>query len=109
MRWLVEGCLDWRADGLKIPDSIRNATQNYRDAMNPLTEFIEDRCLLSEDAHVDNPDIWRAYQNWATEGHRKPLGRKTFSQRLGDVPGVDQAQPGGVRVWLGIGLLSESV
>jgi putative DNA primase/helicase len=29
LRWMVDGCLEWRRDGLKIPASVREATDNY--------------------------------------------------------------------------------
>lgn len=106
LTWLVQGCLAWQTVGLQIPDSVRAATQDYRDKMNPLAAFVDDCCVLMPNAQVDNPAIWKAYLAWAQEtGVRHTCGRKTFSQRLSEIPGVDQATPDKTRVWLGIGLV----
>jgi hypothetical protein len=31
LNWMVEGCLEWKRVGLAMPESIKNATEQYRD------------------------------------------------------------------------------
>ncbi|HEX03559.1 MAG TPA: hypothetical protein ENH10_00160, partial [Bacteroidetes bacterium] len=37
LAWAVQGCLDWQKKGLQIPASVTNATEEYRQEMNPLS------------------------------------------------------------------------
>lgn len=106
LAWLMQGCLGWQTVGLQIPQTVREATQAYRDSMNPLAGFVDDCCILSPQAQVDNPAIWAAYKSWGEETKvRTLLGRKKFSQSLDAIPGVDQTSSDKARIWKGIGLL----
>jgi putative DNA primase/helicase len=107
LAWLVKGCMDWQEKGLQIPEIVKETTRAYREEMNPLAEFLEECCLLLPTARAGNTEIWDAYQKWAREGHMKfPLGRKSFSQRLEALDGVEKVNSGG-RFWTGIGLLAD--
>ena len=107
LAWIVKGCLDWQDIGLQIPDSVRQATAEYRTEMDPLTEFLEECCVLGPETRASNSDVWTAYQQWAKENSvRYPLGRKGFSQRLVGLEGVSLVNSGG-RYWTGIGLTAE--
>ena len=83
-------------------------TADYRTAMDPLGEFLEERCVLYPEAKVNNPDLREAYSQWATDNHvRRPLSAKAIAQRLKAKEGVSQVNLSGVRVWNGIGLSPE--
>ena len=80
-------------------------TADYRTAMDPLGEFLEERCVLYPEAKVKNPDLREAYLQWAKENNvRRPLSAKAVAQRLKTREGVSQVNLSGVRVWNGIGL-----
>ena len=50
LRWAVEGCLMWQREGLNPPDVVKAATEEYRQEMDALSEFIADRCFVNETA-----------------------------------------------------------
>lgn len=105
MAWLVEGCLMWQSEGLKVPDIVEQTTQEYRAEMDPLKDFIEDRCFIVDYARVDNTDLWNAYASWCQEnGEKYPLGRKRFTQSM-ENRGYTRARSDRGRFWRGIGLL----
>ena len=39
LAWIVRGCLKWQREGLNAPDSIRSATQAYREECDPACRF----------------------------------------------------------------------
>ena len=86
LSWIVQGCLNWQRDGVgELPKQILNATKEYRDEMDPLADWIEDRVEIEVNHWVPFIELWTDYQGWAKEnGIRRPLGRKTFSQHLGE-------------------------
>ena len=44
---MVQGCLDWQRDGLRVPAAVEQATAEYRDSMDPLNDFITECCVLT--------------------------------------------------------------
>ncbi len=109
LAWLVEGCLEWQKEGLNPPEAVKQTTEEYRSEMDPLADFIADKCVVVPHAQVSNPEIWEAYKTWCEEnGERWPLGRKRFSQAL-MASGFDQYPDGGERIWTGIGLAYNNV
>ena len=86
LAWGVQGCARWMQEGLgEIPD-ISEARQGWRSECDPLTDFLEDQCVLKPGP--DGPfafvsDVWQSYERWGQEnGERHLLSRRRFSERL---------------------------
>ena len=47
LRWMIDGCLEWQADGLNPPASVRAATDDYLNAEDVLGQWLEDMCTVS--------------------------------------------------------------
>jgi putative DNA primase/helicase len=106
LAWLVRGCLEWQHMGLAPPGKVQEATAKYREEMDPIAEYLEDRCVIQAGAEADNNDLYQDYLKWAgAAGVRRPLGRKTFTQVLKS-RGFEQARENKKRYWPGIGLLA---
>lgn len=67
LRWMVEGCLEWRERRLSIPESILKATQKYRNRQDPLSGFLEDCCVEEEAARVTQTLLYQVYRRWCGE------------------------------------------
>jgi phage/plasmid-associated DNA primase len=73
----------WLADGLGVPDAVRAATRAYRDEMDPISDFLAERCVLDVAGSVPIRTLRAAYTDWAEDnGVRDPLGAKAFNERL---------------------------
>ena len=82
LRWLVEGAVKWYADGLKIPEAMKEVLARYRSIMDTLEEFITDTCDLLADGSELRGNLYQAYLTFCkAEGH-KPLGGKNFTLEL---------------------------
>jgi putative DNA primase/helicase len=109
LAWLIEGCLEWQRHGLKPPKIVKETTEEYKQEMDPLTGFISDCCIIAGHAQVKNPELWKAYTTWCREnGEKYPLGRKKFTQAL-SAKGFDQYRDGKNRIWIGVGLTSDTL
>jgi len=47
LAWAVQGCLEWQRVGLSAPAAIRNATQEYRQAEDTFSIWIDECCSVS--------------------------------------------------------------
>lgn len=112
LAWAVDGCLAWQHDGLQIPDVVTRATDAYRADMDPLGDFLEDRCIFETSLWVSGDRLREEYEQWArVNGLRKTLSPNAFHDVLlehGATPERRRIELEGKRtqrrVWSGIGL-----
>lgn len=109
LNWAVAGCLKWQAEGLKAPQSVLAASQEYREQSDPLKEFLEDCCQLGPSESVGVSELKDAYKTWAEANGSEPLNPKAFNRRL-ESRGHQRVRLGHnrTRLWVGIGLTSTS-
>jgi hypothetical protein len=104
LAWAVRGCLDWQQNGLRCPDEVKLATDEYRNEQDLLGEFIRECCSTSPGDSARAADLFEAFQKYT--------GSKTSQTKFGralNERGFDKAKMGGV-VWrIGIGLLHEDI
>jgi len=79
--WAVAGCLLWRREGLKQPQSVLDANQEYRGEMDVLAAFIDACCV--EGGEVDAGDLFRAYIDWAKESNEYEMSSTRFGREMG--------------------------
>ncbi len=105
LRWAVEGCLAWQQEGLGEPEEVKVATQGYRDEMDVLGRFIEDRCVLHERATALATPLYQEYLKWCEENGEPEESQNKFGRRLKE-RGLTQDRETGTRrvMWMGIGL-----
>ena len=107
--WAVEGCLMWQSDGLAVPEAVKQSTAEYRSEMNPVNDFIDQRCeinLYNPEFQESSADLWDAYQRWAEEnGIKYPVKRIEFGKHL-KIYGLEPVRFSGerTRVWRGVRL-----
>ncbi len=44
LAWALQGCLEWQRTGLRAPDTVLDATDEYFEAEDALGRWIEERC-----------------------------------------------------------------
>jgi len=86
LRWAIEGCKQWKAKGLGLPERVKLAGEDYRNAEDDLGDFIADRIEESpEAATCPKKEVFAAYAEWAeAEGIRHPMTNKQLSRKLKD-------------------------
>lgn len=73
LRWMIEGCLDWQANGLVRPASVRLATEGYFSDQDMFGQWLDDECDADPgNTHKWEPSAvlfksWRAYAESAGE------------------------------------------
>lgn len=99
LRWCVEGCLSWQRDGLKTPQSVHDATDEYRGEQDLTAQFIAERCLTGPDYRVKSGELFTAYQQWHEAGgfQKRPPSVTAFGRELNRL-GYDKKEANGT-IW----------
>ncbi len=108
LAWMIEGCLEWQEHGLGEPESVRAATNQYREEMDTLAAFLEDRCVVHPDAVAPATPLYKQYQLWCDDAGEKPETQKMFGMRLRDRgfenKQISRGEYKGLKGWVGIGI-----
>lgn len=82
---LVEGCLDWQANGLVRPASVIQATESYFEDQDLLSQWLAEEC----DAEPRNKykseataTLYASWTNFANRAGEQPGSVKAFSADL---------------------------
>ncbi len=109
--WMVEGCLQWQEHGLGEPESVTEATKQYREDMDTLAAFFEDRCVIGERLMAPASRLYKAYQLWCDGAGEHAETQKMFGMRLTERGFVSEKITRGPhkrrKGWLGIGLRAD--
>src|SRR5829696_1980661 len=108
LAWAVEGCREWRREGLQAPDEVRQATGAYRAEMDVLGAFLRECCELGPEKNVAAKDLYAVYHQWCLEGGERPESKRKFGSRLTDRGGFERYRGGadGGHRWRGVDLLT---
>ncbi|SFB02895.1 putative DNA primase/helicase [Collimonas sp. OK607] len=104
LAWALEGCLLWQRTGLKQPQSVMDATEEYFEAEDAMGRWIEDRCVLHSNAKALTFELFNDWKQWA-EANGEFLGAmRRFSDALLARRFEKWRNSSGVRGFVGIGL-----
>jgi|TARA_B110000263_G_C15300306_1_gene507637 P4 family phage/plasmid primase-like protien len=67
LRWAVEGCSKWQKDGLKKPESVVEATAEYKGDVDPTSLWIETRYTGNPNDTVPTGLLFDDYKKFARE------------------------------------------
>lgn len=83
LAWIVQGALLWQESGLRVPQTVEDATQQYRDRQDPLAEFFEDEVIFASTAFVPAAELRARYAEYGrSAGIKYTLSGKAFNDRL---------------------------
>jgi putative DNA primase/helicase len=92
LRWMIDGCLDWQANGLIRPASVTAATEAYFSDQDMMARWLEEAC----DADPENLHKWEtsrelfaSWTDFAKASGEEPGTQKSFGsamQRRGFIP-----------------------
>jgi putative DNA primase/helicase len=86
LNWLIEGALIYLAEGLVVPEAVRHATQEFRDEMDPVGDFLAQCVIVHADAaaaamaKVTAREMYEAYDGWAWANSVRPITETKFGR-----------------------------
>lgn len=85
LRWMIDGCIDWLANGLVRPESIVTATNDYFEEQDLFGHWLEECCDVDRENHYKWEsatallESWRDYSEAAGE---RPATTRSMSSAL---------------------------
>ena len=111
LNWLLEGYRMLRKEGLRLPKSVKDATERYQHDSDKMVLFFEDNLVLDDTAEELTSTVYARYKGWCQENGCYAEGMKNFKQGLETFASVVRKRPkcGGEKTTLLIGyrLISE--
>jgi len=104
LNWALEGCLKWQKEGMKVPDDVKYAIDDYKNEMDPVQRFIDDECIVSETCKVKISELYTCYTDWSHENKEYVLSTIKLSKRLVE-KGFKKERNKHGRYWQGIGIV----
>jgi putative DNA primase/helicase len=109
LRWAINGCLDWQANGLLRPDIVVAATKSYLEEQDLFAQWVDAECttgLNDTDTHKRLFKSWCRFSLAAGVPAGSAVGFNERMQTVGfkplkHTPGTAQA-----RGWQGVALRS---
>lgn len=82
LAWLVRGCLAWQVQGLNPPKVITEATEEYRQEEDTLSEFFAEYCEDAPNESIKASKLYQGYTTWAKKRmSMKPMSNTAFYKR----------------------------
>ncbi len=85
LRWVIDGCLEWQRIGLAPPSIVQEATQDYFDDEDTISQWLEEKCdvdLGNEFKYEPVADLFESWSAFATRGGCQPGSKNDFSEQL---------------------------
>jgi putative DNA primase/helicase len=105
--WALEGLRQWHARGLDAPQVVQQAVANYRAESDQIGRWITEQCVVAPQASMPSGAGYKSYHDWCEASGEHAESQNKWGRVLTD-KGFDRADVRNVRVWLGIGLRTES-
>jgi len=103
---MIEGCLEWQAEGLCPPARVRDATAEYLAEQDTFTSWLGECCDVRHDAWDTSATLFGSWSAWA-ERQRVFVGNsKTFAEAM-KKHGFRSLERNAGRGWLGLSLERE--
>ena len=106
LNWLIEGAKRWVIEGLKTPQIIIKATDEYRAEMDVIGNFIKERCSQGSGFTIKARELFKCYQDWCDDHNEHAVSERFLGLRLKEL-GLDQKRSNDGRYWQGIQLKGE--
>lgn len=95
LAWLVEGCLDYLKTGLRPPEAVRAATEEYRQDSDPMRLFLTTEAeITGGDEFEKARDLADAFNAWLLSRGDAVWGKRTVSNAIKARAGTIKGQTG---------------
>lgn len=82
LSWMIQGCLDWQANGLDQPEAVKLATKDYLEGEDALGAWLEECCELDVSSWELSGSLFTSWKVWAEKAGEYAGTAKKLSQQL---------------------------
>jgi len=106
LNWALEGLCQWSKIGLAEPDTVTDATSEYRADQDVLQHFLDARCKTGVGERVKGSSLYASYKLWAEISGEFIMSERDFGNAMSD-RGYTRFRTSNERGWEGIALIAE--
>jgi len=105
LNWALEGCHEWRRNGLMAPDTVRKAIHDYKEEYDIISEFFTARCKMNSNEWTPRAALYQSFVDWWQETRgRNPLTHIAFNRLISERTDLMMKKRDGIRGWRGVGV-----
>ena len=82
LRWAIDGCLDWQANGLLRPQCVIDATRDYLDQQDLFSQWIDAECTTMSRDYDTHKALFGSWAAFAESNGEGPGSGRDFSDRM---------------------------
>lgn len=82
LNWAIKGCLAWQKSGLKQPQLVTEAVNDYRAEMDLIGQWVTENCIVGPQHAWPSRQAYGNYKVWAEGGGYRPMSESIFSREL---------------------------
>lgn len=84
LNWMLDGYRIYREEGVRVPDAVRDETDQYRTESDPIGEFVRLWTFRDKGQWVQATELYKAYQSWCRINAHDPGSQTMFGRRMAD-------------------------
>ena len=92
---MIQGAIKWHAEGLAIPDSVREASADYMADHDDVAQWISECCEVEGEPRAG--DLYASFSTWKRARGENPPSQTVWGSRLTALPGISKRRSGGIR------------
>lgn len=104
LRWMIDGCLAWQADGLTKPDVVAAATDEYFEAQDYFRRWLSECCILDATLSTKPVDLLGNFNQWCQANAEPVADNRKLRGMLERTQGLRYVTNRGTQFVRGIGL-----
>lgn len=93
LNWLLEGYRKLESEGLKMPQSVANATERYQHDSDKIALFLEEEMESNANAEERTSMVYERYQKWCDANGCYSENMRNFKQALGVYGRIERKRP----------------
>lgn len=82
LAWVVAGAVAWHGGGLGTSAAVEGAIADYRNACDPLRDWLDTCCQLRTAEQTGARELRRSYESWTRASGEEPCTPADFAQAL---------------------------
>lgn len=67
LNWIIQGALEYQAEGLQIPERLIQEKEDYRKELDVIGAWIEDKLRVEETLSETNKNLWTSFSEYIKE------------------------------------------
>lgn len=93
LRWMINGCLEWKQVGLQVPETLQAATSNHLAVQDTFAEWVEVCCeITTDDVCTSSTDLFGSWCAFAKDRGEHPGNFSGLAERMKRATGKGPVQ-----------------